>query len=237
MTRRMASVVLGTVKSTPDELGCVEVEYRGLGTHQRPRVPIATPLAGDSRGLYFMPEIDDEVLVAFDHGHPDHPFIVGFLWDGVQKPPETDRQNRVIVTPGGHQLRFEDGTGKVVIKSSGGHVVELDDNAGTVKVAAKTATPGSVNEIVIETAGTITIRASSRVTVAAPEIELTEGASHPVVFGDLLLTHLGNMATVFDSHLHTGELALGIFPVTPVPPTTPFPTATSSLLSSKVKTG
>jgi uncharacterized protein involved in type VI secretion and phage assembly len=231
--QRMPGVVLGTVKSTPDELGCVEVEYRGIGEHRRPRVPIATPLAGGSRGLYFMPEVDDEVLVAFDHGHPDHPFIVGFLWDGVQKPPETDRQNRVIVTPGGHQLRFEDGTGKVIVESSGGHTVELDDEAGTVKVAAA----GGGNEIVIETAGTITIRASTRVTVAAPQIELTEGAAHPVVFGDLLLSHLNNMATVFASHLHVGELALGIFPVTPAPPATPFPSATPSLVSTEVKTG
>src|ERR1041384_7317146 len=97
----MPGVVLGTVKSTPDELGQVEVEYRGIGTHQRPRAAIAPPLAGGRRGMDSMPEIDDEVLVAFRNGDRDHPYIVGFLWDGVDKPPETDRQNRVIHTPGG----------------------------------------------------------------------------------------------------------------------------------------
>ena len=232
----MSGVVLGTVKSAPDAMGSVEVEYRGIGTHTRPRAFIATPLAGGKRGMYFMPEIDDEVLVAFRNGDRDHPYIVGFLWDGVDAPPETDRQNRVIHTPGGHQLRFEDGNGKVIVQSSGGHSVTLDDKAGTVTISAK-AQGSDTNEIVIKTSGTITIRASSKVTVAALQVELTEGAAHPVVFGDLLLTHLNTLTTLFNTHTHPGELAAGMFPVTPMTPVPPFPTPTSSLLSSKVETG
>ena len=54
--------------------------------------PVAAPLAGKKRGAFFMPELGDEVLVAFEHGDFDHPFIIGFLWNGVDTPPETDLQ-------------------------------------------------------------------------------------------------------------------------------------------------
>ena len=232
--RHIPGIVTGIVKSDPDELGQVEVEFPWLGTdHERPRVPVAMPLTGGSRGMYFMPEQDDEVLVAFDHGNFAHPYIVGFVWNGVDKPPETDRQNRVIHTPGGHELRFEDGNHKVVLSSSGGHKIELDDNAHTIKLTAS----GGGNEIVIDAGGTVTVRAASSVTVAAPQIALTEGAAHPLVFGDALIQLLNSMADAFDTHLHPGQLAAGVLPVTPMKPAAPFPRATPALNSTQVKTG
>jgi phage baseplate assembly protein V len=207
---RIPGVMLGVVTSTPDEQGRVEVQFRVLGEHRRPRAPIATPLAGGERGLYFMPEVGDDVLVAFDQGDFDHPFIVGCLWDGVERPPETDYQNRVIVTPGGHQLRFEDGTGKVVLQSAAGNLVEIDDRSGE-----------------------ITIRASSKVTLAAPQIDLTAEASQSVVFGEVLKAHLEAIAATYASHVH---LVFGLFPVTPpIPPA--LPPTPPDLLSTRVKTG
>jgi len=95
---------------------------------------VAAPLAGKQRGVFFMPEIDDEVLVAFEHGSFDHPYIIGFLWNGVDTPPESNPDNRVVVTPGGHTLRFEDGDGgkKVILKSSSGQTITLDDSDGSI---------------------------------------------------------------------------------------------------------
>jgi len=61
-------------------------------------------------------------------------------------------------------------------------------------------------------------------------------ASHPLVFGDSLLSYLNNLVTVFSTHTHAGETCMGI-PVTPMIPVQPFPPATSDLLSVKVKTG
>jgi hypothetical protein len=57
------------------------------------------------------------------------------------------------------------------------------------------------------------------------------------VFGDNLLQYLNQLVTMFNTHLHPGELAAGVLPVTPAPPVPPFPPATPSLLSMKVKTG
>ena len=96
--------------------------------------PIAAPLAGKNRGALFMPEVGDEVLVAFEHGDFDHPYVVGFLWNGEDDVARERADNRVIVTPGGHQLRFEDKDGDtpVILKSNGGHELTLDDKAAGV---------------------------------------------------------------------------------------------------------
>ena len=72
--------------------------------------------------------------------------------------------------------------------------------------------------------------------VDAPQIELVDGASHPLVFGDELLTYLNQIVNIYATHMHPGETALGL-PVSPAPPVPPMPPATPSLLSVKVKTG
>ena len=132
-------VVTGIVKnlSDPEGQGRIELVFPWLSDSVRSSwAPVASALAGKDRGAFFMPEIDDEVLVAFEHGDINHPYIVGFLWNGVDTPPESTNQNRVIKTPGGHQLRFEDSAGakKVILKSHGGHHIEIDDSAGSVTV-------------------------------------------------------------------------------------------------------
>jgi uncharacterized protein involved in type VI secretion and phage assembly len=140
--RRIPGVVVGIVKSRDDPRGegRLQLEFPWMPGSQRSGwAPVGAALAGASRGAFFMPELDDEVLVAFEHGDFDHPFIVGFLWNGVDRPPETDPNNRVILTPGGHTLRFEDGNGKkIIIRSSSGHEIVLDDSATGPKISITT---------------------------------------------------------------------------------------------------
>ena len=140
--RKMEGVVTGIVKSLDDRngLGRIELSFPWLSETTRSSwAPVAAPLAGKERGAFFMPEVGDEVLVAFEHGDFAHPYIVGFLWNGADKPPESTSQNRIILTPGGHTLRFEDKAGarKVILRSSTGHEVTLDDagKAVTIKTA------------------------------------------------------------------------------------------------------
>jgi hypothetical protein len=98
-----------------------------------PWAPLAVPLAGGGRGAWFMPERDDEVLVAFDHGEFDHPFVLGFLWNGAQRPPADgiDASVRRLRTVSGHVVDFVDsgGSEKILIKSQGGHEIEMKDTA------------------------------------------------------------------------------------------------------------
>jgi uncharacterized protein involved in type VI secretion and phage assembly len=163
--KRYPGVVTGIVKdlNDPDGQGRIELQFPWLSDSVRSSwAPVASALAGKERGQFFMPEIDDEVLVAFEHGDINHPFIVGFLWNGVDTPPETTNQNRVIKTPGGHQLRFEDkeGAKKVILKSNGGHQVEINDAAETITIKTN-----SGNQFIVlnDAAKSVTVRGGGRV--------------------------------------------------------------------------
>jgi phage baseplate assembly protein gpV len=129
MSKR-SGLVTAFVKSVDAGQGRVQVEYRAIDEQlESSWAPVVSPMSGKKRGVFFMPEPGDEVVVAFGDGEFDTPYVVGFLWNGEQVSPESTADNRVIVTPGGHQLRFEDkqGDGRVILKSAGGHQITLED--------------------------------------------------------------------------------------------------------------
>ncbi len=103
---------------------------------------IVTMMAGDDMGFYVLPEVGDEVLVAFDRGNINCPYVIGMLWNGKTKVPEenTGGKNnvRTFKTRSGHQLTFDDNTeekkAKVQLVSSAGHSVTMDDASGAEKV-------------------------------------------------------------------------------------------------------
>lgn len=139
---KINGVVNGMVVSRddPDQQGRLQVSLPFLGGQNTSTwAPVATMMAGNKTGSWFMPEIGDEVLVAFNQDDVAHPFIIGFLWNGQDGPPDLDPQNRVILTPGGHTLRFQDADGskKVILQSAGGQVVTLDDSgSGSITVSS-----------------------------------------------------------------------------------------------------
>lgn len=162
---RYPGVVIAIVKSLDDPAGegRIQVEFPWLAEGERSGwAPIATLMAGNERGSFFMPEIDDEVLVAFEHGEFDHPFVVGFLWNGEQRPPQSDINPSVrrLRTVSGHTVEFDDNTGqeRVLIVTAGGHEIEMKDTP-PASITIKTTggqevklndTPAGIN---IKTAG------------------------------------------------------------------------------------
>ncbi|BAH40477.1 hypothetical protein GAU_3435 [Gemmatimonas aurantiaca T-27] len=130
--RKPSGVAVGIVESLEDPTGQgkIRLSFPWMGPAMKSAwAPVSTPLAGKDRGCFMMPEVGDEALVAFEHGDFDHPFILGFLWNGSDLPPENEPQMRIIRTPGGHELRFEDkpGAKKVVVKTEGGLMLTMDD--------------------------------------------------------------------------------------------------------------
>lgn len=132
--KRHPGVVIGIVKSLddPDGEGKIQVEFPWLEEGKRSGwAPVAVAMAGKNRGMYYMPEIDDEVLVAFEHGDFNHPFIIGFLWNGVDKPPRSDPQYRLIRTVNGHEIEIYDpivsagDKGHIRLKDAHGNMIEL----------------------------------------------------------------------------------------------------------------
>lgn len=140
---------------------------------------VATPMAGSEIGAYFLPEVDDEVLVAFENGDIHYPYVVGSLWNGVDLPPQenTDGANdiRQIRSRSGHELVFDDADsgGSITLTTSSGQTVTLSDE-GDPAVAVADA---NGNTVEIATDGSITISSTSTVSVEATELSLKGSAS------------------------------------------------------------
>ncbi|HET9532619.1 MAG TPA: phage baseplate assembly protein V, partial [Blastocatellia bacterium] len=108
---RVEGVAIGLVTNNKDDqgLGRVKVKYPWREDSQesywaRP----AVLAAGNDRGTLWLPEIGDEVLLAFDKGDIQHPYVIGALWNGKDKPPEpnADGENNTkkIRSRSGHQI-------------------------------------------------------------------------------------------------------------------------------------
>jgi uncharacterized protein involved in type VI secretion and phage assembly len=111
---KINGVVVAKVKDR-NSLGQVLVTYDWLpGNGEGYWAPIATTMSGGSRGSWFMPEIGDDVLVSFEHGDVNFPYIVGFLWNGKNKPPgldpsaDADPQRRMLMSVNGHMIEIYD---------------------------------------------------------------------------------------------------------------------------------
>lgn len=131
---------------------------------------LATLMAGAERGSWFVPEPDDEVLVAFAAGDPRHPIVIGALWNGRDAAPEDvaggENNIRSFTSRAGHKLTFDDSSGaeKVEVVTAAGHSLLLDDGQSSVKLTHSSG----AESIEIDAGGSISITASSEVTIDAP---------------------------------------------------------------------
>lgn len=182
------SVVVGVVTDNSDTdkgLGRVKVKFPWLSdSDQSWWARIASPMAGPQRGFYFLPEVGDEVLVAFEHGDVNYPYILGALWNGTDAPPKKNSEvlegskvkERLIKTRAGHLISLDDtqGSEKISITSKSGHVLTLDDKSGSesVSIVDKTGSnllkiESSSNKISIEANGDVFVQAKQNATVKA----------------------------------------------------------------------
>jgi phage baseplate assembly protein V len=122
MSRTVNGVTIGVVEDVndPEQRGRIKMDLPVLGL-KSDWSRVAAPLAGNERGFHFLPEVGDEVLVAFDQGDVKTAFVLGYLWNGVDKPPQTDAHKRTLKTVSGHLLEFDDtgGSEKVTLKFKG----------------------------------------------------------------------------------------------------------------------
>jgi uncharacterized protein involved in type VI secretion and phage assembly len=194
----LAGVMTGVVKDNrdPEGLGRVKLAIAGVSKEESAWARVATPMAGNRRGAYFLPEIGDEVLVAFEGGDTRAPYVLGALWGkGRSRPPETN----------------EDGANnRRTIRSRSGHVIRLDDTEGAERIEIVDSSGRS--SIVIDSAGgTITIEAQGDLTIAAAtgtlrlrgariEIEaaasLTAHGAQVEVEGDAVTRVKGGLVTI-----------------------------------------
>ena len=133
---------------------------------------LATMMAGRDRGTLFVPDVGDEVLVAFERGDMRFPCVLGSLWNGKDKPPDSGgdiASTKMIRSRSGVTLRIDDKASSLVIETTAGQRITLQDGPGTVRVEDQNG-----NSITLAPAG-ITVTAGTKVTVNAAMVELSAG--------------------------------------------------------------
>lgn len=135
---------------------------------------LATMMAGNNRGSWFIPDVDDEVLVGFEGGDPRRPYVVGMLWNGGDAPPEQmdgDNNLKTILSRAGIRITMDDSDGavKLTLSTPGGHSLVFDDGDQSL-----TATDSSGNTVKLEPSN-ISVTAVAKVKVDAPQVEVTAG--------------------------------------------------------------
>jgi len=179
------------------------------------------PYAGDGMGLFAVPPAGAGVWIEFEAGDLSRPIWTGCWWGEGQLPKDN---KGTAATPPQKALRSEQGL-----------MVSMNDDDKTIAVSDENGS--NMLEIKVQD-GLITIIASVKAVIEAPQIELVQSAAHPLVFGDQLLQYLNTqIVQMYQTHTHPGQMAGGVFPVSPMTPMPPMQPANSSLLSTKVKTG
>lgn len=185
---------LVTNNQDPQGLGRVRLKFPWLSDdNESDWVRIATFMAGNQRGGYFLPEVGDEALVAFEHGDINRPYVIGFLWNGVDKPPEanSDGKNsiRKITSRSGHEIIFNDDADqkreKLEIHTKAGHTIVLDDSAGAEKIEIKDKT-GSNSILFDSVQNSISVESAMQLKIKSQMIEIEAGTSMTIKAGATL---------------------------------------------------
>ncbi|GAB3158859.1 phage baseplate assembly protein V [Amycolatopsis sp. NPDC004378] len=178
------------VENDGDDEGRVKVKYYWFdkGASISPWARVSQLHAGGGYGSVFVPEVGDEVLVAFFQGDMRQPYVLGGLYNGKKKPPtahDDGRDQKIVRTKAGHRILFDDKEKEITISTASGATVVLKDS-GEITVEAKT------------------------VTVKASDVDLGGGSTEPVVLGNALLQ-------AFVQHTHPAPGGV-TGPATPLPP-------------------
>jgi uncharacterized protein involved in type VI secretion and phage assembly len=183
-------VAIAVVTQNRDDDGLCRVKVR-YPWYEKPResywARLATPMAGGARGLVMIPEVGDEVLVAFEREDLRFPYILGALWNGQDKPPvaNDDGRNdkRKLVSRKNHYLLFDDGSqgvvelahekgrkvtfddNGIVVQDENGNLVQIDSSSGTMTLQANGQLNITAASISIQANGTLDLQAGATLTI------------------------------------------------------------------------
>ncbi|NTU80835.1 MAG: phage tail protein [Chloroflexales bacterium] len=171
---RFYGVVIGIVTNLndPDKLGRVKLKLPWLDDQAETTwARVAAPLAGSARGLATLPEVGDEVLVAFEHGDIAFPYVLGGLWNGKDAPPPVVDNGKVkvrsITTRAGHAIAFHEdeggGKGKLTVTTADGRTLEISDKDEKITVRSKKHTitlDDRKGSVTIESGGELSLNGS-----------------------------------------------------------------------------
>ncbi|MBE8991334.1 VgrG-related protein [Nostoc sp. LEGE 12450] len=186
-----------TDNKDPEKMGRVKVKFPTLTEdHTSDWARVVAVGAGNNRGFDCLPEVNDEVLVGFEHGDIHRPYVIGGVWNGKDAPPERVSDSvasgvrlRTIKTRVGHVLQFveeDKGTSKtgIRVETKDGHKIYLNDSQSCIEIEtkgghkikmddmAKSVSVKSTGNMSLDAAGNIDITANGVITVKGAMIRL-----------------------------------------------------------------
>jgi phage baseplate assembly protein V len=153
---RMKGLVIGKVVAVVDNenQGRIQVQFPWLDDELKSSwASVVSPFAGNDRGLFWMPELGDEVLIGFVHGDFSQAFVLGAMWNGVAGAPSPDPRQRMIRSKNGHTIRFVDSTpnggnqGALIVEDAHGNRVVMTNSV--MRITAQTTLMIEADTIVL----------------------------------------------------------------------------------------
>ncbi len=197
-----AQAQIGKVTNATDPEGMsriqVQFPWQVATSGTTPWIRVATSYAGGNRGFHFLPEVGDEVLVGFENGEVERPFMQAALYTGANKPEEwqTDANNvKAIRTRSGHTIELNDTEGeeKINIYDNEGSIIIFDTVAKSLTINATETIDIGAKNINIVAEENITIQAQGDIITAAEgDISIqSQGATDIQATGDASLVSSG----------------------------------------------
>ncbi|MEO7975557.1 phage baseplate assembly protein V [Flavobacterium sp.] len=191
----------------PEGLGRVKVQYNwASGSTTSDWMRMIQPHSGSGKGFYFIPEIDEEVLVSFEGGNAQNPYVLGTQYNGSQSSGYADGQNNVkaIHTRSGHIVKFTEDE-SIIITDKIGNEIQLDTVGGNINITAPKMINLNAQNINISASENIIINAGMNLTESAGVDKLTSiGMMHNVfVGGDQMLNVTGSFMENIEGELHS----------------------------------
>jgi phage-related baseplate assembly protein len=169
---------MGRVVENADPLGLgrvrVQMMWQEAGSEKTPWIRLLQPHSGSGKGFYFVPEIGEEVLVGFQGGNAEKPYVIGTQYNGKEKSGYADKENNIkaVHTRSGHKLVFTEDESILITDKSG-------------------------NEILLDTKGSnITITAPETMTLNAKNLNINVSQNMTTDVGNNMITNVTNDTTI-----------------------------------------
>lgn len=190
------AIALVTQNNDPEKMCRVKVSYPW---HEQPGesywARLSAPMAGKDRGFVTIPEVGDEVLVAFEREDLRFPYVLGALWNGKDTPPvsndDGNNDKRIFQSRDGHYLLFNDNSsagevilthekgrriafkpGGWVVEDENGNKIEVDTNSGAMTIEAKGQLKIKAASITLEATGTLEMKSNATMTIRGSLVQI-----------------------------------------------------------------
>ncbi len=161
-------VVPAIVTKGYDKLARVKVRFPWMGEKDESDwLPVAAPMAGANRGVFFMPEQDDLVLVAFAYGDVDNGYVIAGLWSSADKPPDEAREKRQLKSKSGHVILLDDtkDAERISIRDKSGNEIVLDAKENTITIT-------SGGDLTVTAKGKLTLKSDKDVSISGSNVKI-----------------------------------------------------------------